>query len=76
MNAETSATRDATSSVQQVPQHAGESQSNALRTRLAAVEPASLRTYTPSLAVIERSAGSFHWTPEGRKLADFTSGVQ
>ena len=36
---------------------------------------AALRTFTPSLAVLERSAGSYHWTPEGRKLADFTSGV-
>src|SRR6185436_1901259 len=30
---------------------------------------------TPSLAVLAKSAGSYHWTPEGRKLADFTSGV-
>ncbi|MCA9100494.1 MAG: aspartate aminotransferase family protein [Planctomycetales bacterium] len=56
-------------------QHAGESQSNDVRRRLAAAEPHSLRTYTPSLAVIARSAGSYHWTAEGRKLADFTSGV-
>jgi 4-aminobutyrate aminotransferase-like enzyme len=27
------------------------------------------------MAVLARSAGSYHWTPEGRKLADFTSGV-
>ena len=39
------------------------------------VEPAALRTYTPSLAVLAKSAGCYHWTPEGRKLADFTSGV-
>ena len=25
--------------------------------------------------MIARSEGSYHWTPEGRKLADFTSGV-
>jgi 4-aminobutyrate aminotransferase-like enzyme len=56
-------------------QHAGESQSNDIRRRLAAAEPHSLRTFTSSLAVIARSAGSYHWTPEGRKLADFTSGV-
>jgi len=56
-------------------QHPGESQSNDIRRRVAAVEPAALRTYTPSLAVLERSAGWYHWTPEGRKLADFTSGV-
>ncbi len=27
------------------------------------------------MAVLHRSAGSYHFTPEGRKLADFTSGV-
>jgi 4-aminobutyrate aminotransferase-like enzyme len=42
---------------------------------LAGAEPKTLRTYTPTLAVFERSAGSYHWTPEGRKLADFASGV-
>jgi 4-aminobutyrate aminotransferase-like enzyme len=42
---------------------------------LQAYEPHSLRTFTPSLAVIARSEGSYHYTPEGRKLADFTSGV-
>lgn len=56
-------------------QHAGEEQSNDIRRRLAAVEPHSLRTFTPSLAVIQRSEGSYHFTPEGRKLADFSSGV-
>jgi len=56
-------------------QHPGEDESNDLRARLSAVEPKSLRTFTPSLAVLARSAGSYHWTPEGRKLADFTSGV-
>jgi 4-aminobutyrate aminotransferase-like enzyme len=56
-------------------QHRGEERSNDLRRRLAEIEPACLRTYTPSLAVIERSAGCYHWTPEGRMLADFTSGV-
>ncbi len=55
--------------------HRGEEQSNAVRRRAAAVEPRALRTFTPSLTVIERSAGSYHWTPEGRMLADFTSGV-
>ncbi len=53
----------------------GERESNELRRRLATVEPKSQRTYTPTLAVLERSAGSYHWTPEGRKLADFASGV-
>ncbi len=56
-------------------QHPGEEQSNEIRRRIAAVEPFSLRTYTPSLAVLAKSAGCCHWTPEGRRLADFTSGV-
>ncbi|MBX7073487.1 MAG: aminotransferase class III-fold pyridoxal phosphate-dependent enzyme [Pirellulales bacterium] len=56
-------------------EHAGETRSNEIRRRLAAVEPRSLRTFTPTLAVIAKSAGCYHWTPEGRKLADFTSGV-
>lgn len=56
-------------------EHPGEEQSNEWRRRLLAVEPRSLRTYTPTLAVIAKSAGCYHWTPEGRKLADFTSGV-
>ncbi len=56
-------------------QHSGEAQSNELRQRLSQVEPLALRTYTPTLAVLAKSAGSYHWTPEGRKLADFTSGV-
>lgn len=55
--------------------HPGEDESNDLRQRIAAVEPKSLRTFTPSQAVLARSAGCYHWTPEGRKLADFTSGV-
>jgi len=55
--------------------HPGETASNAIRARVSDVEPRCLRTYTPSAAVIARSAGSYHWTPEGRKLADFSSGV-
>jgi 4-aminobutyrate aminotransferase-like enzyme len=55
--------------------HPGEEASNDLRRRLSLVEPLSQRTYTPSLAVLARSEGSYHYTPEGRKLADFTSGV-
>jgi 4-aminobutyrate aminotransferase-like enzyme len=58
-----------------VIQHPGEGKSNEIRRRLAAVEPHAIRTFTPSLAVLARSSGSYHWTPEGRKLADFTSGV-
>jgi 4-aminobutyrate aminotransferase-like enzyme len=56
-------------------QHHGEEKSNDIRRRLAAVEPHCIRTFTPSLAVLAKSAGSYHWTPEGRKLADFSSGV-
>lgn len=55
--------------------HAAETQSNADRELAARVEPKSLRTFTPSQAVLARSAGVFHWTPEGRKLFDFSSGV-
>lgn len=56
-------------------EHPGEDQSNDLRRRLQAVEPLCMRTFTPSLAVFARSQGSYHYTAEGRKLADFTSGV-
>jgi 4-aminobutyrate aminotransferase-like enzyme len=52
-----------------------ESQSNETRDLAAAYEPRSLRTYTPTQAVLAKSAGVFHWTPEGRRLYDFTSGV-
>jgi 4-aminobutyrate aminotransferase-like enzyme len=58
-----------------VIEHHGEDTSNDIRRRLAEVEPHCLRTFTPSLAVLAKSAGSYHWTPEGRKLADFSSGV-
>lgn len=56
-------------------EHPGEESSNAMRGRLTNVEPRALRTFTPSLALISKSAGSYHFTPEGRKLADFSSGV-
>lgn len=52
-----------------------EQKSNAVRDVIAGSEPHSLRTFTPSQAVLSRSAGVFHWTPEGRRLFDFTSGV-
>jgi 4-aminobutyrate aminotransferase-like enzyme len=55
--------------------HPQESVSNAHRERIAQYEPRTLRTYTPTQAVLARSAGAFHWTPEGRRLYDFTSGV-
>jgi 4-aminobutyrate aminotransferase-like enzyme len=45
------------------------------RRRIAAVEPPSQRTYTPSLAVIAKSSGVFHWTADSHRLCDFTSGV-
>ncbi|MFO0426829.1 MAG: aspartate aminotransferase family protein [Planctomyces sp.] len=52
-----------------------ENRSNDVRDTIAEGEPHSLRTFTPSQAVLSRSAGVFHWTPEGRRLFDFTSGV-
>src|SRR5579863_5036126 len=55
--------------------HPHEQISNADRDLVARFEPKSLRTYTPSQAVLARSAGVFHWTPEGRRLYDFSSGV-
>ena len=55
--------------------HPDESQSNAERSSAERVEPKTLRTYTPSQAVIAHSAGIYHWTPEGKRLYDFTSGV-
>src|SRR5690349_23556006 len=57
------------------PHHPHESASNATRDQLARFEPRALRTYTPTQAVLARSAGVYHWTPEGRRLYDFTSGV-
>jgi 4-aminobutyrate aminotransferase-like enzyme len=55
--------------------HSKETASNAARDAIAATEPKALRTYTPTQLVISKSAGIFHWTPEGRRLYDFTSGV-
>jgi len=56
-------------------QFAGETKSNAIRQIVAQTEPSALRTYTPSQAVFAKSAGVFHFTPEGRRLYDFSSGV-
>lgn len=53
----------------------GEAAGNHRRQQIAEDEPAGLRTPTPTLAVLNWSAGLYHWTPDGRKLADFTSGV-
>jgi 4-aminobutyrate aminotransferase-like enzyme len=55
--------------------HPQESASNGQRDAAARFEPRALRTYTSTQAVLARSAGIYHWTPEGRKLYDFTSGV-
>ena len=55
--------------------HPSELASNAERASAFSFEPKSLRTYTPSQLVIAKSAGAFHWPPEGRRLYDFTSGV-
>src|SRR3954468_24769639 len=56
-------------------QHPREGTSNTVRAQLAQVEPRSLRTYTPTQAVLAKSAGVYHWTPEGRRLYDYSSGV-
>ena len=55
--------------------HANEPASNAARDDINKVEPRSLRTWTPTQAVLAKSAGVFHWTPEGRRLYDYSSGV-
>jgi len=55
--------------------HSNESASNQARDVVSSHEPRSLRTYTPTQAVLVRSEGVYHWTPEGRRLYDFTSGV-
>ena len=55
--------------------HPAETTSNETRDAIGRLEPRSLRTYTPTQAVLARSAGIYHWTPEGRRLYDFTSGV-
>src|SRR5438105_9223538 len=56
-------------------QHPSESGSNRARSDVATLEPRTSRTYTPTQAILARSAGVYHWTPEGRRLYDFTSGV-
>lgn len=56
-------------------QFAGEETSNAVRQTITTQEPLALRTFTPSQMVLARSAGVFHWTPEGRRLYDYSSGV-
>jgi 4-aminobutyrate aminotransferase-like enzyme len=56
-------------------EHPGEHRSNAIRRVIDQREPVALRTYTPTQVTIEKSAGVFHWTADGRKLYDYTSGV-
>lgn len=56
-------------------QFPGEDQSNKDRVTIDAMQPAALKTFTPSQAVLAKSAGIFHWTPEGRRLYDYSSGV-
>lgn len=65
----------ATDRMSHVISFAGERASNQVRQQIGETEPHSLRTYTPTQAVLERSAGVFHWTPEGRRLYDYSSGV-
>jgi 4-aminobutyrate aminotransferase-like enzyme len=55
--------------------HANEPRANTQREALTQAEPLALRTFTPTQAVLERSAGVYHWTPDGRRLYDFSSGV-
>ena len=56
-------------------QHPGENRSNDLRRQIGEREPIALRTFTPTQVSIAKSAGVFHWTSDGRKLYDYTSGV-
>src|SRR5262245_22569716 len=55
--------------------HVADATSDNVRSAIARFEPKSRRTYTPTQAVLARSAGVYHWTPEGRRLYDYTSGV-
>ena len=55
--------------------HPGEPTSNEVRAAVGRTQSRSQRTFTPTQAVVERSAGVYHWTPEGRRLFDYTSGV-
>jgi 4-aminobutyrate aminotransferase-like enzyme len=52
-----------------------EPRGNRHRAAIAGAEPRSLRTFTPTQAVIAHSAGVYHWTADGRRLFDYTSGV-
>jgi 4-aminobutyrate aminotransferase-like enzyme len=52
-----------------------EPHSNRHRDVIHGAEPAAQRTFTPTQAVIAASAGVYHWTADGRRLFDYTSGV-
>jgi 4-aminobutyrate aminotransferase-like enzyme len=56
-------------------QFSGEDVSNKVRRTITNQEPLALRTFTPSQVVLAKSAGVFHFTPEGRRLYDYSSGV-
>lgn len=56
-------------------QHPGEPRANTIRRVIATYEPIAQRTFTPTQTVISQSAGIYLWTPDGRRLIDFTSGV-
>ena len=55
--------------------HDDEPRANAVRDALEEVCGKGLRTYTPSLLVVEKAKGSHLWTADGRKLVDFAAGV-
>jgi 4-aminobutyrate aminotransferase-like enzyme len=56
-------------------EHQQEPEGNRWRAVLHQGEPRSLRTYTPTQAVITRASGVWMWTADNRPLYDFTSGV-
>jgi 4-aminobutyrate aminotransferase-like enzyme len=56
-------------------EHAGEKKSNDFRKQIGEREPIALRTFTPTQISIAKSSGVYHWTSDGRKLYDYTSGV-
>lgn len=53
----------------------GEEMSNEARRLVAESESPAQRAPAPILPVIAKSAGVFHWTPEGRRIYDYTSGT-
>ena len=55
--------------------HKNEAKGNALREQYDRYIGHGLQTYTPSQAVVARAKGVHLWTPEGKRLVDFSSGV-